>query len=183
MKLVRLLCLAMALGMWCMIAGAGIALANDPPVITCPTPVDPAHLCDINHTIDGGDGIFNLGDLVTGNASVSDPNNDPLTLSVISITRDGQPEVPVNALILDNDGAFTWQTTTSDPEGIWQFCLEVSDGELADTCCFEVELALKFYLSMRDVTGTTDTISALWGQARDIFVNLSPAVPLSVVSN
>lgn len=177
MKLMRLPGFVSVLGLWYVIIGAGVAFANDPPVIECPAPIDPAVMCN-HHLIDGGDGIFNLGDLVTGTASVSDPNDDLLTLSVISILRDGEPDVPVNTPGIDNNGDFFWQTTPSDPEGVWQFCLEVSDGELADTCCFDVELSLKFYLSIRDVTGTVDTISSLDGQNKDIYVNLSPAVPL-----
>lgn len=182
MKLLRLVCILTSLTVWCTLSGAGHALANDPPVITCPAPIDPGHLCGIIHVIDGDDGIFNLGDLVAGSAVVSDPNGDPLTLTVISITREGQPDVPVNAPVIENNGDFSWQTTVSDAEGAWEFCLEVSDGELADTCCFAVNLSLKFYLSIRDVTGTVDTISSLDGQDRDIYVNLSPAVPLSALN-
>jgi hypothetical protein len=155
-----------------------ITVTNDAPTVVCPDPIDPGHLC--NHQIvGGGDGIFDLGQLVEGDAVGDDINGDPLTYSIISVKVDGSPYVPVNAPTIDaNTGHFEWQSTGSDPVGTYEFCIEVDDGCYQGSCCFSVELELNIHMGIVDAAGTADTIPALPGTEACVYVNIFPDIPL-----
>jgi hypothetical protein len=148
-----------------------VTVTNDAPTVACPAPVDPGHLCE-GQLIDGGDGIFNLGDLVEGQAIGDDANGDPLSYTIISATAS------VNAPSIDGSGNFSWQSDGNDPEGTYEFCIEVTDGCAADTCCFSVEMNLNFYVSIRDASGTVDTIPAAPGENACVYVNIGPNLDL-----
>lgn len=154
-----------------------VSVTNTDPIIACPNPVDPAHLCD-HQLIDGGDGIFNLGELVEGQASGSDPDADPVSYSVISVKVDGNPYAPVNTPSIDGSGNFSWQSDGNDIVGTYEFCIEVSDGCAQATCCFSIDVEAKFYVSIKDETGTVDTIPSLPGEMKCVYINVFPNTDL-----
>ena len=154
-----------------------ITVTNTAPTIVCPDPIDPAHLCD-GQWIDGGDGIFSLGEVVEGDAVGDDVDGDALSYSVVSVKVDGNPYVPVNAPAIDGSGHFSWQSDGNDAQGMYEFCIEVSDGCASATCCFEVEMDLNFYISIRDESGTVDTIPTLNGEQKCVYVNIQPGLDL-----
>jgi hypothetical protein len=148
-----------------------VTVTNDAPTVVCPTPVDAGFLCD-GGLVDGNDGIFNLGELVSGQAIGDDANGDPLTYSIISAPA------TVNAPAIDGSGNFSWQSDGNDAEGDYEFCIEVSDGCAADTCCFTVTMDLNFYVSIKDASGTVDTIPSLPGEIACVYVNIFPGLDL-----
>jgi hypothetical protein len=150
-----------------------VTVTNTAPTVQCPTPDDDGVLC--RHQIIDDDGIFNLGDLVEGDAVGNDANGDPLSYAVISASGPGPLD---NAPSIDGSGHFEWQSTGNDLPGTYTFCIEVSDGCYADTCCFDVEVEHVFYLGIGDETGTVDTIPALPGTVACVYVHLDPDVPL-----
>jgi hypothetical protein len=158
-----------------------ITVTNTDPTLVCPSPIDPAHLCN-NQLIDGGDGIFNIGDLVTGTAVGADINGDPLTYSVVSITKNGDPgAVPHNAPTIGlTTGAFSWLTSAALPSevGTWTIVLAVSDGCATVTCSFTVTLEFTFYVGITNAAGTSDQIHALNGQVACVYITIGPDYPL-----
>ncbi len=155
-----------------------ITVTNTAPTLVCPTPVDPAHLCN-QQSIDGGDGIFNIGDLVTGTAAGADLDGDVLTYSVVSITGPGGM-APHNAPTINpSTGAFSWLSSAALPSevGTWTIVLQVSDGCATATCTFQVTLQFVFYVSLTDAVGN-DTVGALSGTTACVYLNIGPDYPL-----
>ncbi|MEW5875739.1 MAG: T9SS type A sorting domain-containing protein [Candidatus Zixiibacteriota bacterium] len=148
----------------------GITVTNTAPTVQCPTPDDAGILCRAQLIND--DGIFNVGDLIEGDAIGDDADADPLTYSVSA----SQPVT--NAPTIDASGHFSWQSSGLDAPGIYEFCIEVSDGCATDECCFTVELEAVFYVGIGDATGTVDTIPALPGTVACVYVHIDPDIPL-----
>ncbi|GAB4325890.1 MAG: hypothetical protein Kow0074_20010 [Candidatus Zixiibacteriota bacterium] len=144
-----------------------ITVTNDAPTVVCPDPVDGGFLCD-GQIIEAGDGIFLLGELVEGQAIGDDLNGDPLSYSIISAPA------TVNPPSIDGNGNFSWQSDGNDAEGDYEFCIEVTDGCAADTCCFTVTMDLEFIVSIKDASGTVDTIPTLPGEVACVYVNIFP---------
>jgi hypothetical protein len=154
-----------------------VYITNTAPTVACPSPVDPAHLCD-GQLVDGGDGIFYTGELVEGQAVGNDADADPLTYSVISVKVDGNPYVPVNAPSIDGSGNFSWQSDGNDIVGTYEFCIEVDDGCFQGSCCFEIEMDCVFFVSIRDESGAVDTIPSLPGELKCLYINVFPNLDL-----
>lgn len=147
-----------------------ITVTNTDPTVQCPTPDDEGILC--RHQLINDDGIFNVGDLIEGDAIGDDADGDPLSYSVSA----SQPVT--NAPTIDANGHFSWQSSGLDAPGIYEFCIEVSDGCSTDECCFSVELEAVFYVGIGDETGTVDTIPALPGTVACVYVSINPDIPL-----
>jgi hypothetical protein len=90
---------------------------NQPPVLTCP-PDSSVHAAR---------------DFVSGNFSVTDPEGDPVTVTLCGITPapTNQPTIVQNHV--------EWQTACADAGKLFTICLEATDSCGAkDTCYFEV---------------------------------------------
>jgi hypothetical protein len=161
--------------------GKDIEVYNNPPEIVCPDPIDPAHLCR-HQWIQGNDGIFNLGDLVEGQAIGSDPDPQDvpfLVYSVIGVELDGLPYVPVNAPMIDPvTGAFSWQLDGNDAVGTYEIFLMIDDGCYQGYCSFTIEVELKIMLTIRGNPGAYDTIPALPGTEACVYINIFPNIDL-----
>ena len=158
-----------------------IEVYNNAPTIVCPTPVDPSHLC--NHQwVGGADGIFNLGDLVEGQAIGNDPDPQDipfLEYSVVSVEVEGLPYVPVNAPTIGlANGWFSWQSDGNDAVGTYDFVLEITDGCWTAQCHFSIEVELNMYMAIRGNPGAYDTIPALPGQQVCVYVEIFPNIDL-----
>ncbi|MBD3298713.1 MAG: T9SS type A sorting domain-containing protein [candidate division Zixibacteria bacterium] len=152
-----------------------VTVTNDAPTIVCPDPADDGFLCDGN-VINDNDGLFNLGELIEGQADGDDLNGDPLTYSLISAAG---PGALGNAPTVNpNTGEFSWQSEATDAEGDYTFCIEVTDGCQTDTCCFTITMDLNFYVKILDSTGTVDTIPTFPGEVTCAYVNIFPDLPL-----
>lgn len=150
-----------------------ITVTNTAPTVQCPAPDDEGVLC--RHVLIDDDGIFNVGDLIEGQAIGNDADGDPLSYSISSATGPGPLTNPPT---IDGSGNFSWQSSGSDLPGVYEFCIEVSDGCYTDECCFQVELECKFYIKIGDETGTVDTIPALPGTTACVYVSIGPDIPL-----
>jgi len=103
---------------------------NLPPTVICP--VDAY-------------GVVVFGNFVSiPGFSYDDPDAapGPYTFSIVSITKNGSPDAPINDPVFVGD-EFQWQTAADDADvGIWEFCVQVNDGadNSVNTCCFTVEV-------------------------------------------
>jgi hypothetical protein len=120
--------------------------------------------------VSGVGGPYVLGTNITGiRIDAIDPDGEPrpLTYSLVSATNSYGTE-PNNAPTIDSDGNFSWQTSNANfaDLGVWEFCIEASDGDDAAVCCFTLEInEAPFCFSI-------DTLSALHNQDVTVCVSL-----------